>query len=305
MKDALFGGVNAAVLTPLHDDLSPDLDRMAAHCRWLMANGCDGLGILGTTGEANSLGVAQRVAIMEGLAERGIAPDTLMPGTGTPALADTVLLTKRAQSLGCKGVLVLPPFFYKSPTEDGLFASFSELVNRVGSGMRIYLYHFPQQSAVPITLSLIARLLKAFPGVIKGAKDSSGDFANTSAMVREFAQDGFEVYGADDSRLQDLLKLGGAGGITAAANVSSAMSAKVYADLDGPAGASAQAALAAVRKAVTSVPLIPALKALTARRTGDEAWNTVLPPHLPLSSGDAETLFAAFDASGVVFQEPS
>ena len=113
MKDALFGGVNAAVLTPLHDDLSPDLDRMAAHCRWLMANGCNGLGILGTTGEANSLGVAQRVAIMEGLAERGIAPDTLMPGTGTPALADTVLLTKRAQSLGCKGVLVLPPFFYK------------------------------------------------------------------------------------------------------------------------------------------------------------------------------------------------
>ena len=122
--------------------------------------------------------------------------------------------------------------------------------------MRIYLYHFPQQSAVPITLSLIARLLKAFPGVIKGAKDSSGDFANTSAMVREFAQDGFEVYGADDSRLQDLLKLGGAGGITAAANVSSAMSAKVYADLDGPGGASAQTALATVRKAVTSVPLI-------------------------------------------------
>jgi 4-hydroxy-tetrahydrodipicolinate synthase len=188
MKDAVFAGVNAAVLTPVRDNLAPDLDRMAAHCRWLLANGCNGLGVLGTTGEANSLGVAQRVEIMEGLAERGIAPAALMPGTGTPALADTVFLTQRAQALGCKGVLVLPPFFYKNPTEDGLFAYFSELVNRIGARIRIYLYHFPQQSAVPITLSLIARLLKAFPGIIKGAKDSSGDFANTSAMVREFGR---------------------------------------------------------------------------------------------------------------------
>jgi 4-hydroxy-tetrahydrodipicolinate synthase len=299
MKDAVFGGVNAAVLTPLRDNLSPDLDRMAAHCRWLMANGCDGLGVLGTTGEANSLGIAQRVAIMEGLAERGVAPSTLMPGTGTPALADTVFLTRRAQALGCKGVLVLPPFFYKNPTEDGLFAYFSELVNRIGSGMYVYLYNFPQQPAVPITLSLIARLLKAFPGVIKGAKDSSGDFANTSALVREFGQDGFEVYGADDGRLQDLLKTGGAGGITAAANVNCTFAAQVYADWNGPAGAEAQIVLAATRKAVTSVPLIAGLKALTARRTGDEAWNNILPPNAPLSPADAETLFTAFDASGI------
>lgn len=299
MKDAVFAGVNAAVLTPVRDDLSPDLDRMAAHCRWLLANGCHGLGILGTTGEANSLGIAQRVEIMEGLAERGIAPASLMPGTGTPALADTVLLTERARSLGCKGVLVLPPFFYKNPTEDGLFAYFSELVNKIGSGIHVYLYHFPQQSAVPITLSLIARLLAAFPSVIKGAKDSSGDFANTSAMVREFGRDGFEVYGADDGRLQDLLKLGGAGGITAAGNVNSAVSAKVYADWSGPAGIEAQRVLAATRKAVTSVPLIAGLKALTARRTGDEAWNNILPPHTPLSAADARTLFTAFDASGI------
>lgn len=299
MKDAVFGGVNAAVLTPLRDDLSPDLDRMAEHCRWLLASGCNGLGILGTTGEANSLGIAQRVAIMEGLAERGIAPAVLMPGTGTPALADTVFLTQRARALGCKGVLVLPPFFYKNPTEDGLFAFYSELVNRIGGGMHIYLYHFPQQSAVPITLSLIARLLAAFPGVIKGAKDSSGDFANTSAMVREFGQDGFEVYGADDGRLQDLLKLGGAGGITAAGNVNSTVAAQVYADWNGPAGAAAQIVLAATRKAVTSVPLIAGLKALVARRTGDEAWNNILPPNAPLSPADAKTLFTAFDASGI------
>jgi 4-hydroxy-tetrahydrodipicolinate synthase len=299
MKNAIFAGVNAAVLTPVRDNLSPDLDRMATHCRWLLANGCNGLGILGTTGEANSLGVAQRVEIMEGLAERGIAPATLMPGTGTPALADTVFLTQRAQALGCKGVLVLPPFFYKNPTEDGLFAYFSELVNRIGAGIRIYLYHFPQQSAVPITLSLIARLLKTFPGIIKGAKDSSGDFANTSAMVHEFGQDGFEVYGADDGRLQDLLRIGGAGCITAAGNVNSTVAAQVYADWNGPAGAEAQIVLAATRKAVTSVPLIAGLKALVARRTGDEAWNNILPPNAPLSPADAKMLFTAFDASGI------
>src|SRR5580698_9821973 len=103
MRDALFGGVNAAVLTPMHADLSVDLDRMAAHCRWLLANGCNGLGILGTTGEANSLGVGERIAVMEGLIERGISPGVLLPGTGTPAISDTVLLTKRAAELGCRG----------------------------------------------------------------------------------------------------------------------------------------------------------------------------------------------------------
>ncbi|MBV9539465.1 MAG: dihydrodipicolinate synthase family protein, partial [Acidisphaera sp.] len=120
MRDALYGGVNAAVLTAMRDDLSVDLDRMAAHCRWLLANGCHGLGVLGTTGEANSLGVSERIAVMEGLAEHGIPPRVMLPGTGTTAIPDTILLTQRAASLGCPGVLLLPPFFYKNPSLDGL-----------------------------------------------------------------------------------------------------------------------------------------------------------------------------------------
>jgi 4-hydroxy-tetrahydrodipicolinate synthase len=295
---ALFGGVNAAVLTPMHADLSPDLDRMVTRCRWLLANGCDGLGILGTTGEANSLGVDERLSIMEGLIARGMPTAKLMPGTGTPALTDTVLLSRRAASLGCHGVLVLPPFFYKSPSDDGLFAYFSEVVQRIGGGLAIYLYHFPQQSAVPFSLDLIARLLRAYPGVIRGVKDSSGDFANMEAMARTFGSDGFEVYAGDDTLLSRVLDVGGAGCITAAANVTSALNARVYAR--GADAAEAQAQLTAARRAITSAPLIPALKGLVARHTRDAGWLHLRPPHLRLSAEAAERLFAAFDASGLV-----
>lgn len=300
MQDALYGGINAAVLTPMRSDLSPDLDKMAKHCRFLLGNGCNGLGILGTTGEANSLGIAERIALMEGLLGAGIPAQSLLPGTGTPALTDTVLLSETASSLGCPGVLVLPPFFYKNPTDDGLFAYFSELVQRTGGRVRIYLYHFPQQTAVPFSLSLIARLLKAYPGVIKGAKDSSGDFANSSAMVQEFASEGFEVYVGYDDGLHDILKVGGAGCITAAANVNSAVGARVYAGWNAPAGEAAQAILTATRRAVVTVPLIPGLKSLMARHSSDATWRHTRPPHLPLSAAEERALFAAFDACGPV-----
>jgi 4-hydroxy-tetrahydrodipicolinate synthase len=299
MKDSLFGGVNAAVLTAMHDDLSVDLGRMESHCRWLLKNGCNGLGILGTTGEANSLGISERLAVMEGLVERGIPASVLLPGTGTPAITDTVLLTRRAAELGCRGALLLPPFFYKNPTEDGLVAYFSEVVNRVGGDIRFYLYHFPAQSAVPFTLTLVERLLKAFPGKIKGIKDSSGDLANTLGYVREFARDGFEVYCGDDGALHAVLQEGGAGCITAASNVGSAVSAVVYANWDRAVGAEAQVTLSAIRKAVTSTGLIPGLKALVARHTGDPAWQNIRPPHMRLTPEIAGRLFAAFDATGL------
>jgi 4-hydroxy-tetrahydrodipicolinate synthase len=299
MKDAIYGGVNAAVLTAMRPDLSVDLDRMAAHSKWLLANGCNGLGILGTTGEANSLGVSERIEVMEGLVARGLPAARLMPGVGTPALTDTVLLAKKAAELGCPGVLALPPFFYKNPSEDGLFAYFSEVIQRLGTGTKIYLYHFPAQSAVPFTVPFIARLLKAYPGTVKGIKDSSGDFANTKSYVDHFAKDGFEVYAGDDGALYDLLNAGGAGCITAASNVGSLWNAQVYANWDSEVGKQAQITLAAIRKAVTSAALIPGLKALVARHTGDEGWNTLRPPHLELSAEEKARLFATFDACGV------
>jgi 4-hydroxy-tetrahydrodipicolinate synthase len=299
LKNALYGGVNAAVLTAMRADLSVDLDRMAAHSKWLLANGCNGLGILGTTGEANSLGVSERIEVMEGLVARGLPAARLMPGVGTPALTDTVLLAKKAAELGCPGVLALPPFFYKNPSEDGLFAYFSEVIQRMADGTKIFLYHFPAQSAVPFTVELIGRLLKAYPGTIKGIKDSSGDFANTKSYVDHFAKDGFEVYCGDDGALYDLLNAGGAGCITAASNVGSAFNAQVYANWENEAGRQAQVTLAAIRKAVTSAALIPGLKALVARHTGDEGWNHMRPPHMALSAEQKARLFATFDACGV------
>jgi 4-hydroxy-tetrahydrodipicolinate synthase len=299
VKDALYGGVNAAVLTPMNADLSIDLDRMAGHCRWLLANGCNGLGVLGTTGEANSLGINERIAVLEGLVAHGIPAARMMPGTGTTAITDTVLLTRKAEALGCRGALLLPPFYYKSPTEDGLLAYFNEVIQRVAGDIKIYLYNFPQQSAVPFTVSFIDRLRSANPGKVKGLKDSSGSYENGLAYVEAFARDGFEVYAGDDSLMQRLLEKGSAGCITAASNVNCAVGAKVYSEWNTPAGAAAQDILTATRKAVISVPLIAGLKALVARNTGDARWHNIRPPHMRLTEAQEATLFNAFDASGI------
>jgi 4-hydroxy-tetrahydrodipicolinate synthase len=300
MKDALYGGVNAAVLTAMRPDLSPDLDRMAAHARWLLANGCTGLGVLGTTGEANSFGLHERKEILEGLVARGVPAARLMPGTGCASLTDTVELTRHAAAQGCPGVLVLPPFYYKGPTDEGLFAYFSEVVGRTGGGTAIYLYNFPQQSAVPFTLDLIGRLRAAFPGVFRGVKDSSGDYANMKAMVDAFARDGFEVYSGSDEFLQRILADGGAGCITAASNANCPWGGVVYAKRTGPEADAAQAVLTATRRAATSVPLIPGLREVIARSTGDDGWRTIRPPHLRLAPAQAEAVWAAWGAAGAL-----
>jgi len=296
MQNALYGGVNAAVLTAMNEDLSVDLDRMAAHSKWLLANGCNGLGVLGTTGEANSVGVNERMEVLEGLVARGVPAAKMMPGTGMPSITDTVLLSKHAEKLGARGVLVLPPYYYKAPSDDGLFAFFSEVIQRIGSGLPIYLYNFPQQTAIPFSFALIARLLKEYPGTVRGAKDSSGNFENTGGMAREFGKDGFEVYAGDDGLLLDLMKVGGAGCITAASNITCAVNQAVYANWNNAQGEAAQVTLSAARKAVISVPLIPGLKALKARHANDARWHNIRPPHLKLTAAQQQTLFTNFDA---------
>jgi 4-hydroxy-tetrahydrodipicolinate synthase len=299
LKNALYGGINAAVLTAMNADLSIDIDRMAGHCRWLLANGCNGLAVLGTTGEANSLGISERMAVLEGLVARGIPAAAMLPGTGTTAITDTVMLTRKADELGCRGALLLPPFYYKNPSDDGLLAYFNEVIQRVGGTITIYLYNFPQQSAIPFSVDFIARLLRANPGKVQGIKDSSGNYENSLSYVEAFARDGFEVYAGDDGLLQKLLEKGSAGSITAASNVNCALGAQVYANWDNATGSAAQTVLSATRKAVTSVPLIPALKSLVARHTGDARWLNIRPPHLKLTAAQEASLFGAFDASGI------
>src|SRR3954471_23348491 len=182
-------GVLAAVLTPMASDLSVDRSAFAAHCRRLLDAGCHGLGIFGTTGEANSLSIGERVDAWTALVEDGIPAEVLLPGTGACALPDAVTLAREALALGASGVLVLPPFYYKGVSDDGLFRYFAELIKRVGDDrLRVFLYHIPPMAAVGFSVELIGRLLDAFPGVVVGTKDSAGDPERIERICTEFPE---------------------------------------------------------------------------------------------------------------------
>jgi 4-hydroxy-tetrahydrodipicolinate synthase len=182
MKNALFAGVNAAVLTPMRDDLSPDLDRLAERCRWLLANGTDGLAVLGTTGEGNSLGVQEKLDLLDGLKQRRLPTEKLLPGVGTTAITDTVKLIRGAEQIGCRGVLVLPPFYYKKPSEDGLFAYFSEVINRAGTGIHIYLYHIPANPRFPSPSPWSGACGGRFPVSSRASRTAAAILPTPSAM---------------------------------------------------------------------------------------------------------------------------
>ena len=291
-------GVFAAALTPLRADLAPDVARLAGHCRWLLDQGCDGLAVLGTTGEANSFSVDERLGILEGLAEAGIPGHALMPGTGCCAVPDTASLTRRAVELGAAGVLVLPPFYYKKVSDDGLFAAYSEVIERVGDArLRIYLYHFPQMSATPIGYGLIERLLDRYLDTVAGMKDSSGDLDNMTGAARAFP--GFAVFSGSDELFLPLLQAGGAGCITAVSNVASGLAAKVYAGWkEGGEFGADNGLLVAVRQAIYRYPLSAALKEIMARLTGEVDWRRVRPPLAPMEEGDADALMGALDDAG-------
>ena len=284
-------GVYAAVLTPFGDDLEPNAKAYVAHCRWLLANGCDGLAPLGTTGEANSLSVAQRLGLIEAGAAAGLPMERCIIGTGSAALADAVTVTKAALSAGSTGALLLPPFYYKNPSEDGLFAFFSEVIQRVGdSKLRLYLYHFPQMSAVPVTPALIQRLKAAYGDTIAGVKDSSGDWSYTANLLKEIP--GFGVYSGTEQFLLANLRAGGAGCISASTNVTAPMAQAVYRAWQQKDADALQESLTAARLVLQAFPFQGGLKELVARLTGDRQWLNVIPPNRPLSPAQRDELLA-------------
>lgn len=293
----LFSGVLVPVLMPFGPDLSPDVDKFVAFCRWLLAEGANGLAVFGTTSEATSLSLAERKTLLEALVDSGVSPARLMPGTGLSSFTETVELTAHAVSLGCRGVLMLPPFYYKNPSDDGLFASFSEVIQRVGDArLRIYLYHFPAMSAVPIGLKLVGRLLTDYPDAVVGLKDSSGSWDNMSALIREFP--GFAVFPGTETYLLDGLKAGAAGCISATANVNVRA---IRALIDAFPGAGAEelsGPVVRVRKAIEQFPTVAGLKSLLAHGRGDESWRTVRPPLTALPDDEAAKLRAAAQGAG-------
>ena len=287
-------GVLVPAVTPFRRDLAVDEQRFAVHCRWLLAEGAAGLAVFGTTSEANSLTVAERMALLERLIERGVPPGVLMPGTGCCAFPDTVALTRHAVERRCFGVLMLPPFYYKGVTDDGIFASVAEVIQRVGdSRLRIYLYHIPPMAGVGFSLAVIGRLLKAYPGVVVGIKDSSGDWSNTRALLDAFP--GFEVFPGSETHLLEALRHGGAGCISATANVNVAAMSRLVREWQTPAADGMQQAIAGVRAAVQRFPLVAANKAILAEMHDAPEWNVLRPPLVPLAEEARAQLFAALE----------
>ena len=323
-------GVLAPVVTPFKSDLAPDSQRFIAHCKWLLSQNC-GLAVFGTNSEANSLSLEERLNLLDELVAAGVDPARMMPGTGCCSIMETVKLTKQAVGNGCAGVLMLPPFYYKDVSEEGLYRYFSEVVQRVGDArLKIYLYHIPPVAVVGITPKLVERLLAAYPNAIAGMKDSSGDWNNTKTFLDVFAETAtpaptaraartFDVFVGSESFLLANMRNGGVGTISATANINPAAIHELYQKCSGVCakrrrngkalGTSAsttelehdQARLNVVREVFSNrkfPSMIAALKHALAIYTDDPAWRTVRPPLIELTSEQAKTLAAELQAIG-------
>jgi 4-hydroxy-tetrahydrodipicolinate synthase len=289
MSRTQFSGVLVPALTPFTPDLKPDADAFLHHCQWLLDQGADGLAVFGTTSEANSLGIDERVILLDHLLDNGISADRLMPGTGTTAFTDTVKLTSHAVSRGCAGVLMLPPFYYKGVSDEGLFASYAEIIQRVGdAALNIYLYHIPPISQIGISLDLIGRLLSEFPDSIAGLKDSSGDWENTASILKEYPM--LATFCGSEVFLLDTLRNGGAGSITAVGNVNVAGIRQIFERWQDPDAEALQAGATAINRCIREMALIPALKAIAANFYERPDWQITRPPLCSLDANDATSL---------------
>lgn len=288
-----FAGVLVPVLTPFTAAGEPDAGRFVAFCRWLLDEGADGLAIFGTTSEANSMAAGERMALLDRLIAAGVPAARLMPGTGACSVTEAAMLIKHAVGHGCGGVLMLPPFYYKGMTEQGVFDFIAAVIDRVGSpALRMYLYHIPPQTMVPFGVELVGRLIKAYPGTVVGLKDSSGDWHNTKALCDAYAADGFAIFPGSEVFLLDGLRAGGVGCITASGNVNVPGIRKVYENWQTSQADRLQADITLVRKTIQAYPMVPALKRIVAHFHNDPDWATVRPPMERLSDVQSKALLA-------------
>lgn len=288
----MIRGVYCASATPLNADLSPDLGALSAHAKTLIADGCDGVALLGTTGESNSFSLTERKTILEAAA-KAVGPQKLMPGTGVNALPETIDLTRHALSLGVTRVVMLPPNYYKGVSDEGLFRAYAQVIETIGdTRLKVVLYHIPQVSGVPISHDLIERLVTAFPGTVVGIKDSAGKVENMTAMIARFP--GFSVLAGADPLLLPLMGQGGAGCITATSNLVADSLATVFRHHADPARKAevdaAQARINAFRDLSNSYTQIPAIKAMVAFRHGAALWARTRPPLVALTPAELDDL---------------
>lgn len=294
-KQELLSGVFSPVITPFDEKLKPDPENLSRHCRWLIENDV-GLALFGTNSEANSMSTEEKIELLEKLVDDGLPPSRMMPGTGCCAFPDTVALTRKAVELGCGGVLMLPPFYYKGVSDEGLYRSFAEVIERVGDKrLRVYLYHIPPIAQVGIPVSLIERLLKDYPGTVVGIKDSSGDWENTRTMLEEFKGEQLTVFPGSETFLLQGLRHGAAGCISATANVNPAAIARLAATWTETDADDQQQALDRVRSIFQGYVMIPAMKAAVAHYSKTPGWRRVRPPLDPFTDEQTGELIRALD----------
>ena len=291
MAQTGLSGVIAAVATPIDEKGVPDQARALKLARHLLDNGCDGLNVLGTTGEATSFSLAERMGLMTAYRERGMPLHRLMVGTGAAAVADAVALTKHATELGFAGALIIPPFYYKGVLDDGLAAYVEAIVQATADKpIPIYLYHFPAMSSLPWHVKLIRRLIDSFGKRIAGLKDSSGDmpFAREAAAVAP----GFAVFPSNEATLIEARSGAFAGCISATANCNADLCGRAWRNGD----AAALEKAVAIRKLFDGKPLVSGVKALLAHIHGDPSLARVKPPLAAFSAADRASVVAGHDA---------
>ena len=296
-----FSGVLSPVLTPFTKDLTPDSKRLVKQCRWLLSQNVS-LAVFGTTSEANSLALEEKILLLDDLIEAGIDPAVLMPGTGCCSLTETVQLTAHAVELGCQGVLMLPPFYYKDATEDGLFRSYAETIERVGDkGLKIYLYDIPRFTGVNISLELIERLINRYPDVIVGIKDSTGNWENTQSIL-ERKWDDFRVFCGSEVFLLQTMRAGGSGCVSATVNINASAIYNLYQAWESNEADDLQQQLNQVRQTMEAYPMIPALKSVVSYHRKDPNWSIVRPPFISLEQATQQELVQALDQIGFEIQ---
>ncbi len=289
-------GVFAPVVTPFNADLSPNFELYLRHCQWLLQQGA-GLAVFGTNSEANSLTALERMNLLDKLVQNNVDARRSLPGTGCCTIQDTVELSRHATVHGCAGVLMLPPFFYKGVSDDGLFDYYSQVIERVGlQDLRVYLYHIPAFSGVPISLALIERLIRRYPEQVVGIKDSSGDWQNIEAMLSNFPD--FAIFPASESFLTRAMPLGASGCISATINVNPAAISRLCAGWQLEGAAQQQQAVDTIRKIFQSYPMIAALKFAISHYSDKPSWQVQRPPLSALTADKKTALLAALDAAG-------
>lgn len=281
-------GLLSPTLTPVREDLSIDTVRFAEHVNWLLEWGCHGVVLFGTTGEAVSFSADERRQALDALIDLGVPAQKLMVGVGTCSITETASLARHALQSGCRDLLMLPPFFYKNPTDEGLIAHFEALVERIGPHEAdLHLYHIPPVAGVGFSVDLVGRLRERIPAIV-GIKDSGGDQDNTLALIR--AHKGLAVFCGSEPFLLETVRAGGAGCITATANINAASIRVTYDGWQEPGADERQAALTDFRQRVQAFNPVPAMKALLASEREQPVWRNVRPPFRPLTDDRLEAL---------------